>query len=236
MANPVLVRQFHEYQSLGAAPSTCRTYQAGGRFYQQFCKQYNIPSISLTLQNFCTSIAEGVSYKTIKFKFYLVGIRLEHLERGFQDPTNDILRGVDLGIVNVNAGNSNEDVNVGNYDGDVTLLELKHPGLLTMSRCPTVGLPHAFGQVVGGLYLLAVCKILHNLLIKNEIPCETITTKGLLVKRKDKMVLFKLEAAIKKTVMSEMVTIHYQALKNEGCPTTSSLTYMCAGLHQLFNN
>ena len=100
-----------------------------------------------------------------------MGIRLEHLERGFQDPNNDILRGVDLGIVNVNAGNSNEDVNVGNYDGDVTLLELKHPGPLTMSRCPTVGLPHAFGQVVGGLYLLAVCKILHNLLIKNEIPC-----------------------------------------------------------------
>ena len=92
MANPVLVRQFHEYQSLGVAPSTRRTYQAGVRSYQQFCKQYNVPdfpSTSLTLRYFCTSIAQRVLYKTIKV--YLAGIRLEHLERGFQDPTNDRL-------------------------------------------------------------------------------------------------------------------------------------------------
>ena len=92
MANPVLVRQFHEYQSLGVAPSIHHTYQAGVRSYQQFCKQYNVPdfsSISLTLHYFCTSIAQRVSYKTIKV--YLAGIRLEHLERGFQDPTNDKL-------------------------------------------------------------------------------------------------------------------------------------------------
>ena len=55
MANTVLVRQFHEYQSLGVAPSTRRTYQAGVK--QQFCKQYNVPdfpSTSLTLRYFCT--------------------------------------------------------------------------------------------------------------------------------------------------------------------------------------
>ena len=92
MANPVLVRQFHEYQSLGVVPSTRRTYQAGIRSYQQFCKKYNFPdfpSTPLTLSYFCISIAQRVSYKTIKV--YLAGIWLEHLERGFQDPTNDKL-------------------------------------------------------------------------------------------------------------------------------------------------
>ena len=82
----------HEYQSLGVAPSTHRTYQARVRSYQQFCKQYNVPdfpSTSLTLRYFSTSIAQRVSYKTIKV--YLAGIQLEHLERGFQDPTNDKL-------------------------------------------------------------------------------------------------------------------------------------------------
>ena len=48
MANPVLVRQFHEYHSLGVAPSTRCTYQAGVRSYQQFCKPYNIPDFPST--------------------------------------------------------------------------------------------------------------------------------------------------------------------------------------------
>ena len=80
----------HEYQSLGVAPSTRHTYGAGVRSYQQFCNQFNIqqfPATSLTLRYFCTSIAQHVSYKTIKV--YLVGIRLEHLERGLHDPTDD---------------------------------------------------------------------------------------------------------------------------------------------------
>ena len=122
-----------------------------------------------------------------------------------------------LGIVNVNVGNSSEVINVDSYDEDITLLELKHPGPLMMSRSPTVALPHAFGQVAGNLYLLAVCKILHHLMIKKEIPSETISIKGLLVKRKDKMVLFKLQAAIKKTIMSEMVSNHLK-LKDTQVP------------------
>ena len=92
MANPVLDGVLHEYQSLGAALSTRRTYRAGVRSYQQFCNQFNIqqfPATSLTLCYFYTSIAQRVSYKTIKV--YLAGICLEHLERGLHDPTDDKL-------------------------------------------------------------------------------------------------------------------------------------------------
>ena len=92
VANPVLDGLLHEYQSLGVAPSTRRTYRAGVRSYQQFCNQFNIqqfPATSLTLRYFCTSIAQRVSYKTIRV--YLAGIRLEHLERGLHEPTDDKL-------------------------------------------------------------------------------------------------------------------------------------------------
>ena len=87
MADPVLDGLLHEYQSLGVAPSTCHKYRAGVRSYQQFCNQFNIqkfPATSLTLHYFCTSIAQRVSYKTVKV--YLARIRLEHLERWLHDP------------------------------------------------------------------------------------------------------------------------------------------------------
>ena len=92
MASPILEGLLSHYQSLGVATSTRRTYQAGVRAFQQFCYQYGIPSIPaspLTLRYFCCSIAQRVSHKTIKV--YLTRIRLEHLERGCQDPTNDEL-------------------------------------------------------------------------------------------------------------------------------------------------
>ena len=92
MADPVQDGLFHEYQSLGVSPSTRRTYRVGVRSYQQFCNQFNIhqfPATSLTLRYFCTSIAQRVSYKTIKV--YLAGIHLEHPERGLHDPTDDKL-------------------------------------------------------------------------------------------------------------------------------------------------
>ena len=92
MANPVLDRQLHEYQSLGVTPSTRHTYQAGVRSYQQFYNKFNIPEFPatpLTLRYFYTSIAQRVSHKTIKV--YLAGVRLEHIERGLHDPTNDQL-------------------------------------------------------------------------------------------------------------------------------------------------
>ena len=92
MANPVLEGLLSHYQSLGVASSTRRTYQTGVRAFQQFCYQFSIPAIPaspLTLRYFCCSIAHKISHKTIKV--YLAGIRLEHIERGLQDPTNDEL-------------------------------------------------------------------------------------------------------------------------------------------------
>ena len=92
MASPVLDAMFIQYQSLGVTPSTQRTYQAGVRSYLQFCYSYNIvpfPTSPLTLRCFCSYIAQCISHKTIKV--YLSGIRLEHLEHGHTDPTNDPL-------------------------------------------------------------------------------------------------------------------------------------------------
>ena len=92
MANSALDGLLSYYQSLRVAQSTRRTYKAGVRAFQQFCTQYAIipfPASSLTLRYFCCYMACQVSYKTIKV--YLAGIRLEHLERGLEDPTKDEL-------------------------------------------------------------------------------------------------------------------------------------------------
>ena len=92
MAHPVLDRLLVQYQSLGVAPSTRRTYQARVRSYLLFCDRFTIspfPASPLTLRYFCSYIASHVSHKTIKV--YLSGIRLEHLERGHHDPTDDDL-------------------------------------------------------------------------------------------------------------------------------------------------
>ena len=62
---------------------------AGIKALHQICAQHTIPASPLTLRYFCCYMAHQVSYKTIKV--YLAGIRLEHLERGFEDPTKDEL-------------------------------------------------------------------------------------------------------------------------------------------------
>ena len=72
------------------APSTRCVYQSGLRSFYNFCEKYKIhplPASSLTLQFFCMEVSSHVSYKTLKV--YLSGIRLEHIEQGFRDPTND---------------------------------------------------------------------------------------------------------------------------------------------------
>lgn len=92
MASLIFEGFLSHYQALGVATSTRCTYQTGIRAFQQFCYQFTIPSIPatpLTLCYFCASIAHRVSHKTIKV--YLAGIRLEHIERGFLDPTNNKL-------------------------------------------------------------------------------------------------------------------------------------------------
>ena len=92
MADPAFEGLLNHYQSLGVAPSTRRTYQAGVRALQQFCNRYTVtafPASPLTLCYFCCYMACQVSYKTIKV--YHAGIRLGHIERGFEDPMKDEL-------------------------------------------------------------------------------------------------------------------------------------------------
>ena len=62
VADPVLDRLLHEYQSLGVALSTCRTYRAGVRSYQQFLQPIQhsaipcyITYIALLLYLHCTT-------------------------------------------------------------------------------------------------------------------------------------------------------------------------------------
>ena len=89
--------------SLHGQPSSWRTPQPlsiirscyihsedlSNRTFKQFCLQFSIPTSPLTLHYFCCSRAHKVSHKTIKV--HLAGIQLEHIERGFQDPTTDKL-------------------------------------------------------------------------------------------------------------------------------------------------
>ena len=92
MPHPVLDRLLVQYQSIGVAPSTRHTYQAGVRSYLLFCDKFTIspfPASPLTLCYFCSYIASHVSHKTIKE--YLSSVQLEHLERGHRDPTDDDL-------------------------------------------------------------------------------------------------------------------------------------------------
>ena len=92
MADPTLEGLLSHYQSLGITVSTRRTYKAGVKALHKFCAEYAtvpLPVSTLTLQYFCCYMARQVSYKIITV--YLAGIRLEHLEKDFQDPTKDEL-------------------------------------------------------------------------------------------------------------------------------------------------
>ena len=92
MDNPVLDRLLVQYQSLGVAPSTRHTYQAGVHSYLLFCDKFTIspfPASSLTLRYFCSYITSHVSHKTIKM--YLSAIQLEHLEHAHHAPIDDDL-------------------------------------------------------------------------------------------------------------------------------------------------
>ena len=100
MADSFLSTSLRQFIYLGVAPSTRQTYTSGINSYLQFCSQFNItpyPASSLTLQFFCTHLAQHVSYKSIKV--YLAGIRLAHLELGYSDPTSSeplrlVVRGI----------------------------------------------------------------------------------------------------------------------------------------------
>ena len=92
MANSSLTAQLQRLQTLGVAPSTRRTYQAGITQFRSFCSQYHLPFLpasSLTLRYFCAHLSTRVKHSTIKL--YLSALRLLHIENGFPDPTDDTL-------------------------------------------------------------------------------------------------------------------------------------------------
>ncbi|CAI8007565.1 hypothetical protein GBAR_LOCUS31769, partial [Geodia barretti] len=83
----LLTRKLEHLQTLGIAPSTRRTYQAGVHHYQQFCRLYDLspwPASELTLRYFCTHAYKTLSHATILV--YLAAIRHHHLQLGHTDP------------------------------------------------------------------------------------------------------------------------------------------------------
>ena len=84
--------QLHTLQQLGVAPSTRRTYRAGITRFEHFCQLYGLPPLPpspLTLRYFCAYLSTSVKHTTIKL--YLSAIRLNHIEHGHPDPTQDAL-------------------------------------------------------------------------------------------------------------------------------------------------
>lgn len=90
-------------------------------------------------------------------------------------------------------------------------------------------MPHAFAQMMGGLHFVAACKVM-CCLVKGSMPTEVVC-KALLIKRKDKITLFKLQADINKTNLCGIVKIEYQDLLNSDY---LSLGYLCRALQQLW--
>lgn len=114
------------------------------------------------------------------------------------------------------------------YDEEPNLIEIK-PGHLTMPRQPGIAIPHAFAQMMGGLHFVAACKVM-RCIVKGNVPAKVLC-KGLLIKRKDKITLFKLEADINKTNVCGIVKIDYNDLLNSDY---SSLAYLCGALQRLW--
>ena len=72
------------FQQAALAPSTLATYSSGFRSYRVFCLQIGssvLPLTELTLQRFVASMANRISYKTIKV--YLSGVQFVSIMSGF---------------------------------------------------------------------------------------------------------------------------------------------------------
>ena len=92
MADPALEGLLSHYQRLGVATSTWPTYQAGIKALHQFCAQYTIlPLPSFTTYPTLFLLLYGSPGFLQNHQGISCGIHLEHLERGFEDPTKDEL-------------------------------------------------------------------------------------------------------------------------------------------------
>jgi len=92
LASAIIYQRLLQCRYHRIATSTRCSYQSGISAFQRFCTKHavsSLPASSLTLQYFCASKSQHVSHKTLKV--YLCGIRLWHIEEGFEDPKSDLL-------------------------------------------------------------------------------------------------------------------------------------------------
>lgn len=108
-------------------------------------------------------------------------------------------------------------------------IELKHGGCLPVPRDRPTSLPGAAAQVIGALHALAVAKLLRKIIGQNVIPTE-IKCKGLLVKRKDQMILFTATVNIS-SMCSASFFIRHQDLHLNSLNCT--LSHVCSAVKTL---
>ena len=107
------------------------------------------------------------------------------------------------------------------------IVEVKGGGHLSGPR--TSGVPHALAQIFSSLHVLAAAAIL-KALTKNVI-LNNVLCKGLLINRKESMVMCKLEAKISALDSSEF-TLSYSSIEMDDFHM--SLKDICAGIDKLF--
>lgn len=112
-------------------------------------------------------------------------------------------------------------------EGDETeLIEIKNGGPLPCSR--TNDLPHAYAQVFGGLHFLATARVINRL--RSNKMLDEVNCKGLLINRKDKLILFTLKVKIGQLCNSEL-PLEYSKLDVHN--PVVSLAHVCAGIQEL---
>ena len=94
------------------------------------------------------------------------------------------LKGVpDLVLIKITTSGDISGIHI--CDKEPNLVKIKQPGHLTMPHQPGIGVPHAFAQMMDGLYFVASCKVM-CCLVKESMPTEVVC-KALLIKRNDKI-------------------------------------------------
>lgn len=81
------------YQDAALAASSRRSYATGQNQFLRFCRLLGVPAVpvsEVTLIRFAAYLARSVGCKTIRV--YLAGVRMLHIQAGFQDPLQSAVR------------------------------------------------------------------------------------------------------------------------------------------------
>ena len=112
-------------------------------------------------------------------------------------------------------------------DDEVQLFDLKQ-GYLPVPKAASIDLPNVAGQVFAGLHFLTITKIMKSICGGKGVP-KNVKSKGLLLKRKDAMWLYTLEADVNKvTLASTKATIQDMYILDN-----FSSAHLCAGIQEL---